>query len=80
MVLQVNQLLEITEINEAKNHREVFPVNMAPEVNQAREVMEINQAKNHQEIQVQENFHNKEEILKEMKEIQEETEGVKLSL
>lgn len=41
--------------------------------------MEMSVARNHQEIQVRENFHNKEGILKETKEIQEETEEVRLN-
>ena len=51
------------------------------EANLALEVtMEIIETQNREEIQVQENFHNKEEILKEVKEILKETEEVKLKL
>ena len=54
---------------------------MVPEANQALEVMKIKEVLNRQEIQVRENFHNKEGIPKEVKEIQEEmvteTEEVK---
>jgi hypothetical protein len=39
--------------------------------------MEIKEVQNRIEIQVQENFHNKEEILKEVKEVLKEIEEVK---
>jgi mannitol/fructose-specific phosphotransferase system IIA component len=40
-------------------------------------MMETEEVQNREEIQVQESFHNKEEILKEVKEILKETEEVK---
>jgi hypothetical protein len=40
---------------------------------------EIKELQNREEIQVQESFHNKEEILKEAKEILKGTEEVKLN-
>ena len=52
---------------------------MVPEANQVQEATEIREVRNLQEFQVQENFHNKEEILKEAKEIRVETEEVKLN-
>ena len=47
--------------------------------NQVPEVMEIQEAKNRREVQVQETFHNKEVILKEAMEIQEDTAEVRLN-
>lgn len=47
---------------------------MVQEANQTQEAMEIQELRNLKEIQVRRSFHNKEEILKEVKEIQEETD------
>jgi hypothetical protein len=79
MVQEANQVLEVMEIKEAKNLKEVLPFKMIQEMNQVLEVMEIKEHSNLKEIQVRESFHNKEEIRKEAKGIQEETEEVRLN-
>ncbi len=52
---------------------------MAQEVNQALEAMEILEHRNLKEILALESLHNKEEIHKEVKGIQEEIEEVRLN-
>jgi len=67
------------EIKEARNLREVLPHKIVQETNRVLEATEIKEHRNLKEIQVRESFHNKEEIRKEAKGIQEETEEVRLN-
>ncbi len=53
--------------------KEVQIINMVPAANPVQEAMEVKEMRGQLEIQVRESFHNKEEVLKEVKEIPEET-------
>ncbi len=80
-ITEIQNRLELTGIKEARSRQEVSQLKAVPAANQAHEALEIKEVQDRLGIQVRENIHNKEEALKEAKEILEEivteTEEVK---